>query len=257
MKCVILAGGLGTRLAEETVRIPKPMVEIGGHPMLWHIMKLYAAHGVTDFIVCLGYRGYVIKEYFANYFLHMSDVTFDLTSGSMEIKRSHSEPWKVSLIDTGEKSMTGGRIRRILPLLEGEQDFCLTYGDGVGDVDITASIKYHRSHGKMATVTSVPPPRRFGQLIVEDDQVIDFSEKPVGDGGRINGGFFVVSTQIGEVLKGDNDVWEQGPLQTLAERKQLMAFEHNGFWQPMDTIRERQELEQLWATGKAPWKVWE
>ncbi|MEE9428451.1 MAG: glucose-1-phosphate cytidylyltransferase [Paracoccaceae bacterium] len=256
MKCVILAGGLGTRLSEETVKIPKPMVEIGGRPILWHIMKIYAAHGVTEFIVCLGYKGYVIKEYFANYVLHSSDVTIDLRSGEMEISHTQSEPWRVTLIDTGFDSMTGGRLRRVLPLVQDDEAFCLTYGDGVGDVDIASSINFHKDHGKKATVTSVPPPRRFGQLIMEDDKVIDFSEKPIGDGGQINGGFFVLSPDIGDYLEDDSTIWEQGPLQRLAADKQLMSFRHSGFWQPMDTIREKQELEEHWATGKAPWKVW-
>jgi glucose-1-phosphate cytidylyltransferase len=256
MKCVILAGGLGTRLAEETVKIPKPMVDIGGRPILWHIMKLYAFHGVTEFIICLGYRGYVIKEYFANFFLHMSDVTIDLTSGQMDIHQTRSEPWKVSLIDTGENSMTGGRVRRILPLVQDDDAFCLTYGDGVGNVDISALLKFHKNHGKSATITAVHPPRRFGQLHMQQDLVTHFSEKPLGDGGLINGGFFVLSPSVGELLQSDSVIWEREPLQALAARGDLKAFEHNGFWQPMDTIRERQELEELWATGKAPWKVW-
>ncbi|MBS0564831.1 MAG: glucose-1-phosphate cytidylyltransferase [Proteobacteria bacterium] len=256
MKCVILAGGFGTRLAEETAQIPKPMVRIGGRPILWHIMKIYAAHGVTDFIVCLGYKGYVIKEYFANYFLHMSDVKVDLRTGNLQLSQSQAEPWTVSLIDTGEASMTGGRVRRILPLVQGDEAFCLTYGDGVGDVDIAASIAFHRAHGRLATVTSVLPPRRFGQLVADGDRVVDFSEKPVGDGGRINGGFFVLSPAVGALLDGDDTIWERAPLQRLAQDDQLRAFEHNGFWQPMDTLRERQELEAHWQSGRAPWKVW-
>lgn len=256
MKCVILAGGLGTRLSEETVKIPKPMVEIGGRPILWHIMKIYASHGVTDFIVCLGYRGYVIKEFFANFVLHSSDVTFDLSTGEMEFQNTNSEPWRVTLVDTGQASMTGGRLRRVLPLVADDEEFCLTYGDGVGNVDVAASIKYHREHGKLATVTSVPPPRRFGQLVIEDDSVVDFSEKPIGDGGQINGGFFVLSPKVGEYLEDDKTIWEQGPLQGLARDGELRSYRHDGFWQPMDTIRERQELEELWATGDAPWKVW-
>jgi len=256
MKCVILAGGLGTRLSEETVRIPKPMVEIGGRPILWHIMKIYAAHGITDFVVCLGYKGYVIKEYFANYVLHSSDVTFDLATGQMEMRQTQSEPWRVTLVDTGESSMTGGRLRRVLNLVKDDPAFCLTYGDGVGDVDISALVAFHESHGKLATVTSVPPPRRFGQLVADGDTVQDFSEKPVGDGGQINGGFFVMSPDIGTYLDDDQTVLEQGPLQALADARQLQAFRHKGFWQPMDTIREKQELEAHWASGKAPWKVW-
>lgn len=256
MKSVILAGGLGTRLAEETVRIPKPMVEIGGRPILWHIMKIYGAHGITDFVICLGYRGYVIKEYFANYFTHMSDVSVDLTSGRMEVIRNASEPWRVTLIDTGQETMTGGRLGRVMPYLKDEDAFCLTYGDGVGDVDITALIAFHRRHGRLATVTAVPPPRRFGQLRLEGERVADFSEKPVGDGGLINGGFFVLSPKVAEYLDGDATIWEQAPLRRLAEEGELCAYEHRGFWQPMDTIRERQELEEHWATGRAPWKVW-
>ncbi len=256
MKCVILAGGRGTRLAEETVRIPKPMVEIGGRPILWHIMKIYAAHGITEFIVCLGYKGYVIKEYFANYLLHSSNVTIDLASGEMELSQTQSEPWRVSLIDTGEHSMTGGRLQRVMPLLRGEEAFCFTYGDGVGDIDITSLIAFHRAHGRKATVTAVPPPRRFGQLLLDGDRVAEFAEKPVGDGGLINGGFFVLSPEVDSYLTGDRCIWELGPLQQLAEEGELGAFEHRGFWQPMDTIRERQELEELWAGGKAPWKIW-
>ena len=256
MKCVILAGGLGTRLAEETVRIPKPMVEIGGRPILWHIMKIYAAHGVTDFIVCLGYRGSVIKEYFANYYLHMSDVTFDLSSGDMEIIKNQSEPWRVTLIDTGQDSMTGGRLARVMPQLRDEEAFCLTYGDGVGNVDIAGLIAFHRAHGRLATVTAVPPPRRFGQLQLNDTRVESFSEKPVGEGGLINGGFFVLSPKVEKYLDGDATIWERAPLTGLAADGELMAFEHDGFWQPMDTVRERQELEEHWASGHAPWKVW-
>ena len=256
MKCVILAGGLGTRLAEETVRIPKPMVDIGGRPILWHIMKLYAAHGITEFIICLGYRGYVIKEYFANYFLHSSNVTIDLSTGERHIHRTEAEPWRVTLIDTGEHSMTGGRVRRILPHVKDDDCFCLTYGDGVGDINITKLMAFHRSHGRLATVTAVPPPRRFGQLVIQDDSVVDFAEKPIGDGGLINGGFFVLSPKIADLLEDDDTVWEQGPLQSLALSGQLKAYEHRGFWQPMDTIRERQELEALWNSGQAPWKVW-
>jgi glucose-1-phosphate cytidylyltransferase len=257
MKCVILAGGLGTRLAEETVRIPKPMVEIGGRPILWHIMKIYGAHGVTDFIICCGYRGYVIKEYFANYYLHVSDVSFDLATGETQILRNQSEPWRVTLIDTGQDTMTGGRIGRVLPLLQNEEAFHLPNGDGVGNVDIAALTAFHKAHGKLATVTAVPPPRRFGQLQMDGTLVNDFLEKPVGDGGVINGGFFVLSPKIGQYLAGDETIWERAPLQGLANDGQLHAYEHRGFWQPMDTLRERQELEEHWASGKAPWKVWE
>lgn len=257
MKCVILAGGLGTRLSEETGRIPKPMVEIGGKPILWHIMKIYGTHGITEFIICLGYRGYVIKEYFANYHLHSSDATFELATGKMEITNSQSEPWTVHLIETGASSMTGGRLERVMPLLQNEEAFCLTYGDGVGDVDISGAIAFHKSHGRLATVTAVPPPRRFGQLEISDNAVTEFSEKPIGEGGLINGGFFVLSPGVRSYLAGDATIWEREPLIGLARDRQLMAFEHKGFWQPMDTIRERQELEEHWATGAAPWKVWE
>lgn len=257
MKCVILAGGLGTRLSEETGRIPKPMVEIGGKPILWHIMKIYGTHGITEFIICLGYRGYIIKEYFANYHLHSSDATFKLATGEMEITNSQSEPWTVHLIETGASSMTGGRLERVMPLLQNEEAFCMTYGDGVGDVDISGAIAFHKSHGRLATVTAVPPPRRFGQLEVSDHAVTEFSEKPIGEGGLINGGFFVLSPDVRSYLNGDATIWEREPLIGLAQDRQLMAFEHKGFWQPMDTIRERQELEEHWATGAAPWKVWE
>lgn len=257
MKCVILAGGLGTRLSEETVKIPKPMVEIGGRPIIWHIMKIYAAHGITDFIVCLGYKGYVIKEYFANFFLHSSDVTIDLANGGLEIANSKSEPWRVTLVDTGAGSQTGGRLRRVMHLLKDEEAFCMTYGDGVGDIDIRAGIEFHRTHSKLATVTAVPPPRRFGQLEMQDNQVQNFSEKPVGDGGLINGGFFVLSPKVERYLEDDSTVWERSPLMNLTRDGELMAFEHKGFWQPMDTIRERQELEEHWITGNAPWKIWE
>ena len=257
MKCVILAGGLGTRLSEETVRIPKPMVEIGGRPILWHIMKIFSAHGINDFIVCLGYRGYVIKEYFANYNLHMSDATFDLQHGEVEIIQTHSEPWRVTLMDTGANSMTGGRLRRVMPHLQDDEAFCMTYGDGVSDIDISALRNFHRSHGALATVTAVPPPRRFGQLHIDGDTVIDFTEKPLGEGGLINGGFFVLSPEVGNYLKDDATVWEREPLRALATSNQLRAFEHRGYWQPMDTLRDRHELEAQWSTGKAPWKVWE
>lgn len=256
MKCVILAGGLGTRLAEETVRIPKPMVEIGGMPILWHIMKIYSHWGINDFIVCLGYKGYVIKEYFANYYLHMSDVTFDVAKGEMEVIQNKAEPWRVTLIDTGQDAMTGGRLERVMPRLRSEDAFCMTYGDGVGNVDIAALQKFHTGHGRLATVTAVPPPRRFGQLQIEGGAVTDFVEKPVGDGGLINGGFFVLSPQVEKYLDGEATVWEQGPMNGLSRDGQLMAFEHTGFWQPMDTIREKNELEEAWASGTAPWKMW-
>lgn len=256
MKCVILAGGFGTRLAEETTRIPKPMVEIGGMPILWHIMKIYAAHGVNDFVICLGYKGYVIKEYFANYYLHMSDVTFDMSSGDMEIIKNQSEPWRVTLIDTGQNTMTGGRLARVMPQLRDEEAFCMTYGDGVGNIDVGNLIKFHKTHGHQATVTAVPPPRRFGQLEIVGSKVDSFSEKPIGEGGLINGGYFVLSPAVEKYLEGDDTIWERKPLQGLADDGQLMAYEHTGFWQPMDTVRERQELEEHWASGNAPWKVW-
>ncbi|TMV07030.1 glucose-1-phosphate cytidylyltransferase [Ruegeria sediminis] len=257
MKCVILAGGLGTRLSEETVRIPKPMVEIGGRPIIWHIMKIYAAHGITDFIVCLGYKGYVIKEYFANYFLHSSDFTIDLANGDLEIANSKSEPWRVTLVNTGEGSETGGRLGRIMHLLKDEEAFCMTYGDGVGDIDVTALIKFHRNHGKQATLTAVVPPGRFGALELSSDRIARFAEKPSGDGGFINGGFFVLHPSVGELIQGDDTIWERAPLETLAAQGELMAFRHSGFWQPMDTLRDRRQLEARWLEGNAPWKVWE
>ena len=256
MKCVILAGGFGTRLAEETTRIPKPMVEIGGRPILWHIMKIYSAHGINDFVICLGYKGYVIKEYFANYYLHGSDVTFDLRDGNMEVIQNQTEPWRVTLIDTGLESMTGGRLRRVMPQLRDEEAFCMTYGDGVGNIDVAAGIKFHKSHGKMATVTATPPAARFGRLEINDGQVTEFSEKPQGDGGLINGGYFVLSPKVEKYLEDDKTIWERAPLMGLADEGELMAYQHRGFWQPMDTIRERQELEEHWSSGNAPWKIW-
>ena len=257
MKCVILAGGLGTRLAEETHRVPKPMVEIGGRPILWHIMKIYAAHGITDFIVCLGYRGYVVKEFFANYYLHGADVTIDLGNGGMEILRSVAEPWRISLIETGTDTMTGGRLKRVLPLVADDEAFCLTYGDGVGDVDISGLVEFHRSHGKMATVTAVAPAARFGRLEMDSgDTVRSFSEKPFDEGGQINGGFFVLSPGVGKYLENDSTVWERAPLAKLAQDGELKAFQHGGFWKPMDTLRDRQDLEAMWEAGEAPWKVW-
>ena len=256
MKAVILAGGLGTRLSEETAIRPKPMVEIGGMPILWHIMKTYSAHGVDDFVICCGYKGYVIKEYFANYFLHMSDVTFDMQANSMHVHQKRAEPWKVTLVDTGDTSATGGRIRRIADHVRDEEAFCLTYGDGVGDVDIAASIDFHRGHGKAATVTATYPPGRFGALDIEDGEVRSFQEKPRGDGSMINGGFFVLSPRVLDYIDGDDTLWEQEPLQRLAADGELMAWQHRGFWQPMDTLRDRTQLEELWASGKAPWKTW-
>jgi len=256
MKAVILAGGLGTRISEETHLKPKPMVEIGGKPILWHIMKIYSAHGVNDFVVCCGYRGYVIKEYFANYFLHMSDVTFDMANNQMEVHRKHAEPWRVTVVDTGEDTMTGGRLRRVADYVRGCDAFCLTYGDGVADVNIAEAIRFHKSHGKLATVTAVEPPGRYGALQLQGQQVAGFTEKPRGDGGLINGGFFVLSPDCIERIAGDTTSWELEPLTGLAADGELMAYAHRGFWQPMDTLREKNLLEDLWATGRAPWKVW-
>jgi glucose-1-phosphate cytidylyltransferase len=256
MKAVILAGGLGTRLAEETSLRPKPMVEIGGRPILWHIMKMYSYHGINDFIVCCGYKGYVIKEYFANYFLHMSDVTFDMRSNKMHVHEKRAEPWKVTLVDTGDVSMTGGRLARVADFVRNEEAFCFTYGDGLGDMDISASIAFHRQHGKAATLTATIPPGRFGALDIEGGLIRSFKEKPKGDGAMINGGFFILSPSVLSYIKCDSTVWEQEPLMKLAEERQLMAVEHDGFWQPMDTLRDKQLLEELWSSGKAPWKKW-
>ena len=256
MKAVILAGGLGTRISEETHLKPKPMIEIGGMPIIWHIMKIYSAHGVNEFVICCGYKGYVIKEYFANYFLHMSDVTFDMSSNTMVTHQQKAEPWKVTLVDTGEQTMTGGRLKRIAPYLESEKEFCFTYGDGVADVDITALIAFHKSKNVKATLTATVPPARFGALNFEDSKVRSFTEKPRGDGALVNGGFFVLSTDVIDYIKDDTTVWEREPLERLAESGQLAAFEHIGFWQPMDTLRDKTLLEELWASGKAPWKVW-
>ncbi len=256
MKAVILAGGLGTRISEETHLRPKPMIEIGGKPILWHIMKMYSAHGVNDFVVCCGYRGYVIKEYFANYFLHMSDVTFDMAHNRMEVHQRKAEPWRVTLVDTGEETATGGRLLRVAEHVCSEESFCFTYGDGVSDVNISQKIAFHMHHGKLATVTAVKPPGRYGALNLKGTQVTEFTEKPRGDGGLINGGFFVLSPKCLEVVDGDKSSWEHEPLERLVSAGQLMAFEHNGFWQPMDTMREKIMLEDLWASGRAPWKVW-
>jgi len=256
MKAVILAGGRGTRLSEETAVRPKPMVEIGGWPILWHIMKIYAAHGVTDFVICLGYKGWQIKEYFLNYRLHASDLMVDLGSGNVEVLRPAAEPWRIALVDTGEDSMTGGRLKRIAPYVVDEPAFCMTYGDGVSDVDIGALIAFHRAHGRQATVTAVTPPGRFGALAREGDAVRAFVEKPAGDGGSINGGFFVLSPKVLDRIAGDATTWEAEPLQSLACDGELMAFDHAGFWQAMDTLRERDLLERLWASGQAPWRVW-
>ena len=256
MKAVILAGGLGTRISEETHLKPKPMIEIGGKPILWHIMKIYSAHGVNDFVICCGYKGYLIKEYFANYFLHMSDVTFDMADNRMEIHHRKAEPWKVTLVDTGEDTFTGGRLKRVANYIRNEDDFCFTYGDGVSNVDIRASIEFHRQHRKLATVTAVQPPGRYGALERSGTQVTGFTEKPRGDGGLINGGFFILSPKCLDLIEGDHTSWEGEPLTKLAQMGEMMAFEHNGFWQPMDTLRERNHLEDLWASGKAPWKLW-
>lgn len=257
MKAVILAGGLGTRLSEETSTRPKPMVEIGGKPILWHIMKMYSHHGIHDFIICCGYKGYVIKEYFANYFLHMSDVTFDMKSNTMHVHHERAEPWTVTLVDTGDDSMTGGRLGRVAQYVKDEEAFCFTYGDGVSDVDISATIRFHQAHGKAATLTATYPPGRFGALEIVDDKVVSFKEKPQGDGAIINGGFFVLSPKVLNYLSGDSTVWEQEPLTKLAQEGQLHAYHHDGFWQPMDTLRDKHLLEELWASGSAPWKKWD
>ena len=256
MKAVILAGGLGTRISEETHLRPKPMIEIGGRPLLWHIMKIYSAHGVDDFVICCGYRGYLIKEYFANYVLHMSDVTFDMGHNRMEVHQQHAEPWRVTLVDTGDDTMTGGRLKRVGEYLGGDEAFCFTYGDGLADVDVAASIAFHREHGKLATVTAVQPPGRYGALQLDGSDVRGFTEKPRGDGGLINGGFFVLSPRCLERIAGDSTSWEAEPLTGLAADGELMAFPHTGFWQPMDTLREKTMLENLWESGRAPWKVW-
>ncbi len=256
MKAVILAGGRGTRISEETGLRPKPMVEIGGRPILWHIMKIYATHGVTDFVICLGYRGWQIKEYFLNYGRLSSDLTVDLATGAVEVLRPAAEPWRVTLIDTGEETQTGGRLARVGHLLQGEEAFCLTYGDGVGDIDIAGAIAFHRAHGRLATVTAVTPPGRFGALELDGERVAAFTEKPQGDGGMINGGFFVLSPQVLGRIAGDATVWEQAPLRSLAADDQLRAWTHPGYWQPMDTLRDRDQLQALWEAGRAPWKVW-
>ncbi len=256
MKAIILAGGLGSRLSEETTQKPKPMVEIGGKPMLWHIMKLYSHHGINDFIVCCGYKGYMIKEYFANYFLHMSDVTFDLAHNRMEVHERYAEPWRVTLVDTGDTTQTGGRLRRVRRHVGDDDTFCFTYGDGVGDIDITALIAFHRAHGRLATLTSTHPPGRFGALQMEGERVLSFCEKPEGDGGTVNGGFFVLSPAVFDLIDSDDTAWEAAPLETLARQDQLRAYRHAGFWQPMDTLRDKTYLEQLWQGGTAPWKLW-
>ena len=255
MKAVILAGGLGTRISEETSQRPKPMIEIGGKPILWHIMKIYSSHGVNDFVICCGYKGYVIKEYFANYFLHMSDVTFDIGNNRMEVHQRKAEPWRVTLVDTGESTQTGGRLKRAADYVRGE-DFCMTYGDGVGNIDITALIAFHRSHGALATMTATQPPGRFGALELKGNSVQRFLEKPTGDGGWINGGFFVLSPGVLDYIDDDETLWEREPLEGLARDGQLQAHFHHEFWQPMDTLRDKRHLESLWSTGKAPWKTW-
>lgn len=256
MKAVILAGGLGTRISEETHLRPKPMIEVGGKPILWHIMKLYSSHGVNDFIICCGYKGYVIKEYFANYFLHMSDVTFDMSTNEMQVHHHAAEPWRVTLLNTGEHTLTGGRLAYAKEFLQDDDAFCFTYGDGLSDVNIRDSIAFHRQHKKRATVTAVQPPGRYGALTCDGEQVKGFTEKPRGDGGMINGGFFVLSPDCLDLIDGDQTSWEDKPLKTLAESGQLMAFEHHGFWQAMDTLRDKNYLEQLWSSGEAPWKIW-
>jgi glucose-1-phosphate cytidylyltransferase len=256
MKAVILAGGLGTRLSEETVSRPKPMVEIGGKPILWHIMKTYSHYGINDFIICCGYKGYVIKEYFSNYSLHQSDVTFDMKENKITVHKDRAESWKITLVDTGDHTMTGGRLKRVLPYLKDEEIFCFTYGDGVADINIKSLIEFHKSHGKQATLTATFPPGRFGALNIKDDQVLKFEEKPRGDGALINGGYFVLSPKVIERIQGDETVWEQEPLRSLASDGELMLFKHDGFWQPMDTLKDKMKLNKLLHQNKAPWKVW-
>ncbi len=256
MKAVILAGGLGTRISEETTVRPKPMVEIGGKPILWHILKSYSSHGINDFVICCGYKGYIIKEFFANYFLHTSDVTFDMNENSMKVHTRHAEPWRVTLVDTGEETMTGGRLKRIRKFVDDSDAFCVTYGDGLSDIDIAASIAFHRQHGKLATVTAVQPPGRFGAIELDGQEIRGFQEKVQGDGNWINGGFFVMSPRALDYVDGDDIVWEREPMERLAADRQIDAFLHRGFWQPMDTLREKQHLDALWQSGRAPWKTW-
>lgn len=256
MKAIILAGGLGTRLSEETSLRPKPMVEIGGKPILWHILKIYSAHGINDFIICCGYKGYIIKEYFANYFLHQSDVTFDMAANKIEVHEKRVEPWKVTLVDTGDETLSGGRLKRVYEFIKDEEAFCFTYGDGVGDIDIAKSIAFHKSHGKLATMTSTYPPGRFGAIDIIGNQIKSFKEKPKGDGAMINGGFFVLSPKVIEKIENDQTIWEQEPLISLAQDEELMAFKHEGFWQPMDTLRDKNKLQELWESNNAPWKIW-
>jgi len=255
MKAVILAGGLGTRISEESGVRPKPMVEIGGRPVLWHILKIYSSHGINDFVICLGYKGYLIKEYFANYFLHMSDVTFDMARNQMQVHHQHAEPWQVTLVDTGEATQTGGRLKRVRSYV-GDEEFCFTYGDGLSDVNVGELVKFHRNSGTIATLTAAQPPGRFGALDVHGTLITTFEEKPRGDGSLINGGFFVLSPGVFDYIDGDDTVWERAPLERLARERQLSAFVHDGFWQPMDTLRDKTLLESLWQSGKAPWKVW-
>ncbi len=256
MKVVILAGGLGTRISEESYLRPKPMIEIGGKPILWHIMKGYSTHGANDFVICCGYKGYVIKEYFANYFLHMSDVTFDMADYSMTVHHRKAEPWRVTVVDTGERTQTGGRLKRVAEHIKDEEAFCFTYGDGLSNVNIRNEIEFHREHGKLATITAVRPPGRYGAIERNGNIVTGFTEKPRGDGGMINGGFFVLSPKCLDLIEGDDTSWEGSPIIRLATMEQIMAFEHRGFWQPMDTLRDKNQLEDLWASGKAPWKIW-
>lgn len=255
MKAVILAGGLGTRISEETAVRPKPMIEIGGMPVLWHLLKIYSHHGINDFIICLGYKGYLIKEYFANYFLHMSDVTFDLANNSMEVHQQHAEPWRVTLVDTGDNTQTGGRLKRVARYLGNEQ-FCFTYGDGLADIDITSEIAFHKARKGLATMCAVQPPGRFGAIDIQDSRITRFEEKPSGDGSWINGGFFILEPGVLDYIDGDATIWERDPLEALARDGQLSAYTHNGFWQPMDTLRDKVKLEELWQSGNAPWKVW-
>jgi glucose-1-phosphate cytidylyltransferase len=257
VKAVILAGGYGTRISEESSLRPKPMIEIGGRPILWHIMKLYSHYGIQDFVICLGYKGYVIKEYFANYFLHMSDVTFDMANNGMVVHTRNAEPWRVTLVDTGEGTMTGGRLKRVSRYIENDPAFCFTYGDGLSDINIAKEILFHQEHGKLATVTAVMPPGRYGALETKGQEVVGFSEKPRGDGGMINGGFFILSPKVLDLIEGDSTSWEGEPLSDLAQQGEMMAFEHDGFWQPMDTLRDKNQLEQMWQSSKAPWKVWD
>jgi glucose-1-phosphate cytidylyltransferase len=256
MKAVILAGGLGTRISEETHLKPKPMIEIGGRPILWHLMKIYSSHGINDFVICCGYKGYIIKEYFANYFLHMSDVTFDMKNNKMEVHQGNAEPWKVTLVDTGEDTLTGGRLKRVRDYLTDQEAFCFTYGDGLSNVNISKLVEFHKKQGKLATVTAVQPPGRYGALDIRNDNISDFIEKPKGDGGWINGGFFVLSPKCIDYIDNDKTSWEGQPLVRIAEQGQLAAYQHSGFWQPMDTLREKNLLEDLWFSNEAPWKIW-